>query len=274
MTTAAGQPARIVRSKSIAELAHAWRRDRRCSACHSSRRVRMPTASATDSVPGRMPACWKPPKSCGCEFDAVADDECADAERAVEFVGGDGHRGDAEFAEIDRQFADDLGGVGVERDAVLGCRSRRIRRRVESRRFRCWPSIAATRRVSGRSRSRQVVDADDAVWIDARGGRFAWPCAASWSARAAMLGCSSGGDDEMRVDAGRGRPGSRSDVKEAADREVVGFGAAAGEDHVVGVAAGGVRTEEFADALAGIFEHAAGPAAEFVLAGGVQYGSA
>ena len=53
------------------------------------------------------------------KFDVVAHDERADAERAAEFVGGDGHRGDAELAEVDRQFAGDLGGVGVERDVVL-----------------------------------------------------------------------------------------------------------------------------------------------------------
>ena len=40
----------------------------------------------------------------------------------------------------------------------------------------------------------------------------------------------------------------------------------------VGVAAGHVRAEQFGDPVAGVFQHAPGPAAEFVLAGGVEIG--
>ena len=54
----------------------------------------------------------------------------------MELVGGDGHRGDAEFAEIDRQLADDLRGVGVERNAVLVAQLRPVRRLVAGRPFR------------------------------------------------------------------------------------------------------------------------------------------
>ena len=45
---------------------------------------------------------------------------------------------DAECAEVDGQLADDLGGVGVEGDAVIAADARRFRRRVAGRRFRCW----------------------------------------------------------------------------------------------------------------------------------------
>ena len=36
----------------------------------------------------------------GVSSNVVAHDECADAEWAAEFVGGDGHRGGAQIAEI------------------------------------------------------------------------------------------------------------------------------------------------------------------------------
>ena len=47
------------------------------------------------------------------ELDAVPQHERADAQRAVELVRGDGHRIDAEVAEMDGDFADSLDGVGV-----------------------------------------------------------------------------------------------------------------------------------------------------------------
>ena len=103
------------------------------------------------------------------QFDAVPHDERADAERAVEFVGGDGHRGDAQRAKVDRQFADDLGGVGVERDAVLvadggqfgdGCStpvSLLAEHRGDEARF--GPQqVAASRRRGSRRRGRRRVD--------------------------------------------------------------------------------------------------------------------
>ena len=63
------------------------------------------------------------------------------------------------------------------------------------------------------------------------------------------------------------RPGS---LKKAEEGEIVGFGAAAGEDDAVGVAADGLCADQLADALTGFFEPVAGAAAIFVLAGGVQ----
>ena len=61
---------------------------------------------------------------------SLAHDERADAERATEFVGSDRHRGSAKFAETQRELAGGLGGVGVERDVVVDCKSRRVRRWV------------------------------------------------------------------------------------------------------------------------------------------------
>ena len=56
----------------------------------------MPTASATDSVPGRSAALLKAAEELRLKFDAVPHDQGADSERAVKFVRGDGHRGDAQ----------------------------------------------------------------------------------------------------------------------------------------------------------------------------------
>ena len=79
----------------------------------SSRATCMPTARGTDSVPGRMPDCWTPPRRIGESSMPVAYEECADAEWATEFVSGDGHRGGAEILELQRELAGGLGGIGV-----------------------------------------------------------------------------------------------------------------------------------------------------------------
>jgi hypothetical protein len=63
-----------------------------------------------------------------------------------------------------------------------------------------------------------------------------WPVFARWSVRVVMLGCSMG--EVMRW----GSP------KEPVDREVVGFGAAAGEEDAIGWSG----AKEFGDAVAGI----------------------
>ena len=200
------------------------------------------------------------------ELDAVPHDQRADAERAVEFVGGDAHRGHAQCAKIDRQFADDLGGVGVQRHAVLRCRWRPARRPVAARRFRCGRGSQHTSRVSGRSSrgnsaTRSTPLLVDAEPVDLPAGRG--PAA---SASAVMLGCSRA--EMMMWETGGEDAPAR--WRRAADRQVVGLGAAAGEDDAVGVAARHVRADQFADPLAGVFQHAPRPPAELVLAGRIQ----
>ena len=73
-----------------------------------------PTASATGSVPGRRPCCWWPPKNSGRRF-VPRRSSSADARRAAELVAADRQGGHAEVAEMDGEFADRLGGVGVQR---------------------------------------------------------------------------------------------------------------------------------------------------------------
>ena len=53
------------------------------------------------------------------ELNARAHEECADAEWAAEFVGGDGHGHGTEVFEIQRELAGSLGGISVERDVPV-----------------------------------------------------------------------------------------------------------------------------------------------------------
>ena len=80
----------------------------------------MPTARATDSVPGPRAALLEAAEELRLELDAVPYDECADAERAVEFVGGDGHRRRAELRGNRRAaLPTTWAGVGVQGDAAI-----------------------------------------------------------------------------------------------------------------------------------------------------------
>ena len=102
----------------------------RVFACHSSSARAHADGERDGFGAGADAALLEAAEELRLKFDVVAHDERADAERAAEFVGGDGHRGDAKIAEIDRQFAGGLGGVGVQRDCCARCRWRRVRRRV------------------------------------------------------------------------------------------------------------------------------------------------
>ena len=113
-----------------------------------------------------MPACWKPPKSWGASSNIVSHDECADAERAAELVGGDGHRGGAEFAEVERQFAGGLGGIGVERDVVLVADGGQFGDGLDDARF-VVGEHRGDERVFRAGACAQFVNADYAVGVDA-----------------------------------------------------------------------------------------------------------
>ena len=69
------------------------------------------------------------------ELHAVAQEEHADPQRAVELVGGGGEGVDAECGEVDRQLADDLGGVGVEEHAVAAADRRGVGDWLQDARF-------------------------------------------------------------------------------------------------------------------------------------------
>ena len=77
----------------------------------------MPTASGTGSVPGRRPCCWSAEED-RLERDVVADQQGSDAQRALKLVGGNAHGGQAQAAEIERQFARHGDGVAVQGHAA------------------------------------------------------------------------------------------------------------------------------------------------------------
>ena len=97
------------------------RRSRRasCSACHEFERGEHADGERHRFGAGAEAGLLEAAEELRRELDAMAHDERADAERAVEFVRGEGHRRRAECAEVDGELADDLRGVGVEGDAVL-----------------------------------------------------------------------------------------------------------------------------------------------------------
>ena len=130
-------------------------------------------------------------------------------------------------------------------------------------------SMAATSVLRLRASCAEIVDADDAVGVDAEAIDVCTRFGRGASASVVMLGCSMAEMMRCGIRA-RSRGDRPAAVKNTADGEVVGFGAAAGEDYSVA----GACTEEFGDAVAGVFQGPAGAAAEFVLAGWVEIGLA
>ena len=140
MTMAAGQPVQIVRSKSVAKFGEAG------DALFTFGVPELERAQHADRERDRFGAgsqagLLEAAEELRRKLDVVSHDERADAERAVEFVCGEGDRGDAQFAEIDGQLADDLSGVGVEWHAMCWRRSPRAPRWAGLRRFRCWRAL-------------------------------------------------------------------------------------------------------------------------------------
>ena len=119
MTIAVGPAGEDRALEVVAQRAQACERARRARRATVRARVQHADGERDGFGAGAQAGLLEAAEELRREFDAVPHDERTDAERAVEFVGGDGHRGGAELAEIDGQFADDLGGVGVERDVVL-----------------------------------------------------------------------------------------------------------------------------------------------------------
>src|SRR6185437_8521047 len=62
---------------------------------------------------------------------AVAHDERADALGGTDLVAGDGKESDGNFREVDRNLAERLNGVRVERDSCLATSCRELRDRLD-----------------------------------------------------------------------------------------------------------------------------------------------
>ena len=128
-----------------------------CSRCQSSSAVAMPTANATDSLPGRSPACWCPPNMQRRQRHVPRHEQRPDAQRASKLVGGNAHGRHAQAAEAHRQLARHLHGVGMQRHPGLVADRRQLGDRLEHARL-----VVAQRARSpgaarpGRSRCRAV----------------------------------------------------------------------------------------------------------------------
>ena len=157
------------RLEAVAERPPAgWRAS--ASACQRSRAAARPTARGTATVPGRRPCCWPPPKRPGAELDPLADQQQADADRAVELVGAGRQGRDPQGVEVDRDPADGLHGVGVDRDPAPRARA--------ARRATGWiapVSLLASIRVASRVSARKVaaiaLGVGQALGVDGAGDR-------------------------------------------------------------------------------------------------------
>lgn len=209
-------------------------------------------------------------KELGLKTRIVANEKSADTERAAEFVGGDAHRRSAQRAEIDGQLAGDLGCVSVEPDSLLVAYCGEFGDGLNDTRF-----VVGEHRGDEASfridQARQVDRRDNAVCINSN---FVDGVAVfgEMVGEGGDAGVFNGRDDEIRLqnpqaaDRCRGRRARKKTV----DCQVVGFGAAAGENDAVSVSAAGSRTEQLGDSVAGVFQRAAGATAKFVLTGWVQ----
>ena len=219
-----------------------------CSRCQSSRAVSMPTARATDSVPGRRLACWKPPKSRGRAL-------CRGGRRIARCRAGRGICGRRRSSSLRRGRGSRRGvcrrlgwrrcGAGMFCALQIAASSATGWRTPVS----LWARMAVTRRVSGWRRAGRAVHrrrplASTPRWsvcIPSVAGQFVGttPC---------TLGCSNlevTTCGELPLHSGEGwgegegvsrtpRPALMLKERGARDGEVVRFGAAAGEDHLKG----------------------------------------
>ena len=180
--------------------------------------------------------------------DLASDDQRSHAVRSPDLVAGERHRVDAGAGEVDRDRADRLHGVGVDRDAVGGGEGDHLVDRLQRadlvvgphhRHQRHRVRVALDRRPQG-------VDVEPATLVD---GQQLHP-------GALVLG-----EPVERVEHGvvlhRGRedPGAAgvgvaAGPVDALEGEVVGLGAAGGEHHLAGTAAQRLR-----DGLARLLDH-------------------
>jgi hypothetical protein len=195
------------------------------------------------------------------DLNAFAHDEGADAKRPVELVRGAGKGIDAKRGEIDGEFADDLGGVGMDEDAVRAAERGEIGDLLEHARFVASEHDGNEMSVRAEEASKRF-DLDhavgthrEAVDLPSQGGEVV-----GGSRNAGVL---EGGDDEV-ADARTGNAIAR--FVKTREGEVVGLGATAGEDHSIFRAG----AEEFADAVAHGLQDAAGFAPRMVLTSGIR----
>ena len=166
----------------------------------------------------------------------VSDHQRADAERAVELVCGDGHRRGAQPRKSTGRLPTTCA-ASVCSGTPCWWQMAANSATGWSTPVSFWPRIAHMSRVSGRSNSGKRP-----TRITPRASTPSWstcqPTRAKLIGQAVDAGMLDGGDDEVGCVAWPAQA-SFARIQQAADGEVVGLGAAAGEDHAVGVAARG-----------------------------------
>jgi hypothetical protein len=212
----------------------------------------------------------------------VTQDKRADAERTVEFVGGECEGVDAKSAEVERELADNLRGIAVNGNAFRATKHGDLKDRLKHACFVAGqhdthkPNIwrEAVRKFVKIVHSNNAGTRDGkAIDLPTEG------CEVLDGARDAGV-FDGGGDYSAARDVGASPDQAWSGLlrcglellrvamrcEEAMEDEVIRFGAAAGEDHLVGVHAVHVGAEELADACTRGLQGAARLAAGFVLA--------
>ncbi len=173
---------------------------------------------------------------------------------------GDGHGGQAGGREVDLQLSERLDRVGVQRNAELRRDVGQFPDRHDRADLVVGPHDGGQRDVVGVAGDRRAerVGVHPSVPVDGQ----------PFDPRALVLGEPLHGVQDGVVldgageDAGTGRVGVPAGPVQALDREVVGFGAARGEDHLTGA-----RAERGGEGFPRLLDGAPGPPA-----GGVQRG--
>ncbi len=190
----------------------------------------------------------------------------------MKFVPADRQSGHLQMLEIDRQLARDLDRVGVQRNARAGADFRQLGHGLEHARFVVGEHHAGEARPLV-EQSRELIDRHDSF---TGGGHTMDSPALPFELfdGAEHAGVFDRRDDGFRRCAcGRcrrcacGRCQSACGRSQPENCQIVGLGPAAGEDQLVGPAAGQIGAQQAADFLAGVFQDLSSPAAGRVLAG-------
>ena len=246
MSSASGTTSRTraTRSSRRCEMRTAWSC---CCLTASSTAAAKRAIAGTSMVPERMSRSCPPPCSSGGHVELAAYDERSDAVRTAELVRGEGHRVDPGLGEVDGHLADCLDGVGVDRDAVRVRDLDDLGERLQRADLVVGPHHAHQRDALG-SRSMAGRNCRASALRTCVTGSSS-TSAPSWSAShcsgSSTAWCSMAADQHAGPPRVRVAPGP----VDALEREVVGLGAAGGEDDLAGA-----RADALGDGLAGLLD--------------------
>ena len=199
----------------------------------------------------------------------AAQQQRADAVGAADLVAGDGHRGEAGGVEVDRDLTEGLHRVGMQRDAELLCHVGEFADRQDRADLVVGPHHGGQGDVVGVAGDglTQSVRVDPAVRVDREvldGGALVFAEPVDGVEDGVVF-------DGAGEDAGAGRVGVAAGPVQALHGEVVGLGAAGGEDDLAGAGAEGLG-EGFTGLLDGAPRSAAGGVEGGGVAGDAQLG--